>query len=151
MYGAWMIARQCITVSGVKTELLLSVTIVVNGEEGGVGTLGSESCPTCLPLRLAYQAPVKSCLTFWISSGKDSVMEQIPAHHSYKQTIQKVELYYEKENMTTLKNNTVQRNENCSADCMCCSSFRKVIASTIQPDPQLRILKEVDRMFPFMI
>ena len=43
MYGARMIARQCITVSGVKTELLLSVTIVVNGEEGGVGTLGSES------------------------------------------------------------------------------------------------------------
>ena len=53
MYGARMIARQCITVSGVKTELLLSVTIVVNGEEGGVGTLGSESFPTCLPLRLA--------------------------------------------------------------------------------------------------
>ena len=78
-------------------------------------------------------------------------MEQLPAHHSNKQTIQKVELHYEKENMTTLKNNTVQRNENCSADCMCCSSFRKVIASTIQPDPQLRILKEVDRMFPFMI
>ena len=46
MYGARMIARQCITVSGVKTELLLSVTIVVNGEEGGVGTLGSESFPT---------------------------------------------------------------------------------------------------------
>ena len=33
MYGARMIARQCITVSGVKTELLLSVTNVVNGEE----------------------------------------------------------------------------------------------------------------------
>ena len=57
MYGARMIARQCITVSGVKTELLLSVTIVVNGEEGGVGTLGSESFPTCLPLRLASQGP----------------------------------------------------------------------------------------------
>ena len=55
MYGARMIARQCITVSGVKTELLLSVTIVVNGEEGGVGTLGSESFPTCLPLRLAFR------------------------------------------------------------------------------------------------
>ena len=39
MYGARMIACQCITVSGVKTELLLSVTIVVNGEEVGVGTL----------------------------------------------------------------------------------------------------------------
>ena len=57
MYGARMIARQCITVSGVKTELLLSVTIVVNGEEGGVGTLGSESFPTCLPLRLASRGP----------------------------------------------------------------------------------------------
>ena len=33
MNGARMIARQCITVSGVKTLLLLSVTIVVNGEE----------------------------------------------------------------------------------------------------------------------
>ena len=57
MYGARMIACQCITVSGVKTELLLSVTIVVNGKEGGVGTLGSESFPTCLPLRLASQGP----------------------------------------------------------------------------------------------
>ena len=37
---ARMIARQCITVSGVKTELLLSVNIVVNEEEGGVGTTG---------------------------------------------------------------------------------------------------------------
>ena len=45
MYGARMIARQCITVSGVKTLLLLSVTIVVNGEEGGVGNLGSELFP----------------------------------------------------------------------------------------------------------
>ena len=33
MYGARMIARQCITVSVAKTELLLSVTNVVNGEE----------------------------------------------------------------------------------------------------------------------
>ena len=57
MYGAWMIARQCITVSGVKTELLFSVTIVVNGEEGGVGTLGSESFPSCLLLRLASRGP----------------------------------------------------------------------------------------------
>ena len=56
MYGARMIACQCITVSGVKTLLLLSVTIVVNGEESGVGTLGSESFPTCLPLRLALAA-----------------------------------------------------------------------------------------------
>ena len=55
-----MIARQCITVSGVKTELLLSVTIVVNGEEGGVGTLGSESFPTCLPLRLASRGPCEA-------------------------------------------------------------------------------------------
>ena len=60
MYGARMIARQCITVSGVKTELLLSVTIVVNGEEGGVGTLGSESFPTCLPLRLASRGPCEA-------------------------------------------------------------------------------------------
>ena len=47
MYGARMIARQCITVSGVKTELLLSVTNVVIGEEGGVDTLGSESFQSC--------------------------------------------------------------------------------------------------------
>ena len=60
MYGARMIARQCITVSGVKTELLLSVTIVVNREEGGVGTLGSESFPTCLPLRLASRGPCEA-------------------------------------------------------------------------------------------
>ena len=33
--------------------LLLSATIVVNGEVWGIGTLGSESFPTCLPLRLA--------------------------------------------------------------------------------------------------
>ena len=39
MYGARMIARQCITVSGVKTELFLSVTNVVNGEEWGVSNL----------------------------------------------------------------------------------------------------------------
>ena len=57
MYGARMIARQCITVSGVKTLLLLSVTIVVNGVEWGVGTIGSRSFPTCLPLRLASQGP----------------------------------------------------------------------------------------------
>ena len=61
MYGARMIARQCITVSGVKTELLLSVTIVVNGEEGGVDTLGSESFPTCLPSRLASQLLERFC------------------------------------------------------------------------------------------
>ena len=60
MYGARMIARQCITVSGDKTELLLSVTIDVNGEEGGVGTLGSESFPTCLPLRLASRGPCEA-------------------------------------------------------------------------------------------
>ena len=41
----------------IVTFLLLSVTIVVNGEEGGVGTLGSESFPTCLSLRLASQGP----------------------------------------------------------------------------------------------
>ena len=75
MYGARMIARQCITVSGVKTELLLSVTIVVNGEEGGVGTLGSESFPTCLPLRLASQGPGEVLSYFWISFGRDSVMD----------------------------------------------------------------------------
>ena len=53
MYGSRMIACQCITVSGIKTMLLLSATIVVNGEVWGIGTLGSESFPTCLPLRLA--------------------------------------------------------------------------------------------------
>ena len=86
MYGSRMIACQCITISGIETMLLLSVTIVVNGEVWGVGTLGSESFPICLPLRLASHGLARSCLTYWISSGKDSVMEQLPAHHSNKQT-----------------------------------------------------------------
>ena len=57
MYGARMIARQCITVSGVKTLLLLLITIMANGGKWGVDTLGSESFPTCLPLRLASRGP----------------------------------------------------------------------------------------------
>ena len=52
-----MIARQCITVSGVKTLLLLLITIMANGGKWGVDTLGSESFPTCLPLRLASRGP----------------------------------------------------------------------------------------------
>ena len=57
MYGARMIARQCITVSGVKTLLLLLITIMANGGKWGVDTLGSESFPICLPLRLASRGP----------------------------------------------------------------------------------------------
>ena len=57
MYGAQMIARQCIIVSGVKTLLFLLITIMANGGEWGVDTLGSESFPTCLPLRLASRSP----------------------------------------------------------------------------------------------
>ena len=57
MYGARMIACQYITVSGVKTELLLSVTIVVNGEEGGVGTLGSESVSNLLAIKAGLPGP----------------------------------------------------------------------------------------------
>ena len=57
MYGARMIARQSITVPGVKTLLFLLITIMANGGEWGVDTLGSESFPTCLPLRLASQGP----------------------------------------------------------------------------------------------
>ena len=34
----------------------------------------------------APRAPVRSCLTCWISSGRDSVMEQLSAHHINKQT-----------------------------------------------------------------
>ena len=52
-----MIARQCTTVSGVKTLLLLLITIMANGGKWGVDTLGSESFPTCLPLRLASRGP----------------------------------------------------------------------------------------------
>ena len=45
--------------------------------KGGVGvdTLGSESFPTCLPLRLASQGPGEVLSYFWISSGRDSVMD----------------------------------------------------------------------------
>ena len=57
MYGARMITRQCITVSGVKTLLLLLKTIMANGGKWGVDTLGSKSFLTCLPLRLASQGP----------------------------------------------------------------------------------------------
>ena len=39
----------------------------------------------CLNFTPTY-APARSCLTCWISSGRDSVMEQLPAHHSNKQT-----------------------------------------------------------------
>ena len=89
MYGARMIARQCITVSGVKTELLLSVTNVVNGEKGGVGTLGSESFTTCLPLRLATQGPseVLSYLLdkFWERLGNRAVTGP-PHKQTNKQT-----------------------------------------------------------------
>ena len=106
----------------------------------GFDTLGSESFPTCFPLRLAYQGPGE-VLSYLLDKFCERLRYGVvTGPHFNKQTIQKVELHYEKENMTTLKNNTVQRNENCSADCMCCSSFRKVITSTIQPDPQLRIL-----------
>ena len=85
MYGARMIARQCITVSGVKTELLLSVTIVVNGEEGGVGTLGSESFPTCLPLRLAYQGPGK-VLSYLLDKFWERLSNGAVTGPSHKQT-----------------------------------------------------------------
>ena len=60
MYGARMIARRYITVSGVKTLLLLLITIMANGGKWGVDTLGSESFPTCLPLRLASRGPCEA-------------------------------------------------------------------------------------------
>ena len=57
MYGARMIACQCITVLGVKTLLFDLIATFANGGEWGVDTLGSESFPTCLPIRLASQGP----------------------------------------------------------------------------------------------
>ena len=85
MYGARMIARQCITVSGVKTELLLSVTIVVNGEEGGVGTLGSESFPTCLPLRLASRGPCEA-LSYLLDKFRERFSNGAVTGPPHKQT-----------------------------------------------------------------
>ena len=64
MYGALMIARQSITVPGVKTLHLLLITIMANGGKWGVDTLRSESFPTCLPLRLArgiYSSMKSNC------------------------------------------------------------------------------------------
>ena len=94
MYGARMIARQCITVSGVKTELLLSVTIVVNGEEGGVGTLGSESFPTCLPLRLASRGPCK-VLSYLLDKFRERISNGAvtgPPHKQNKRMVFFVEI-----------------------------------------------------------
>ena len=39
MYGARMTARQCITVPGAKTLLLLLIKIMANGGKWGVDTL----------------------------------------------------------------------------------------------------------------
>ena len=66
MYGARMIARQCITVPGVKTLLLLLITTMANGGEWGVDTLGSELFPICLPLRLASRGPSEFLVLFYL-------------------------------------------------------------------------------------
>ena len=57
MYGARMIARQCITVPGVKTLLLLLITIMANGGKWGVDTLGSESVSNLLAIKAGLPGP----------------------------------------------------------------------------------------------
>ena len=57
MYGARMIARQCITVSCVKTLLLLLITIMANGGKWGVDTLGSEVVSNLLAIKAGLPGP----------------------------------------------------------------------------------------------
>ena len=57
MYGARMIACQCIPVPGVKTLLLLLITIMANGGNWGVDTLGSESVSNLVAIKAGLPGP----------------------------------------------------------------------------------------------
>ena len=57
MYRARMIARLCITFFGVKTLLLLLITIMANGGKWGVDTLGSESVSNLLAIKAGLPGP----------------------------------------------------------------------------------------------
>ena len=84
MYRARMNARQCITVSGVKTLLFLLITTMANGGEWGVDTLGSELFPTCLPLRLASRGP-SEVLSYLLDKFRERLsMEQLPLQNKDK-------------------------------------------------------------------
>ena len=82
MYRAWMIACQCITASGVKTLLLLSLTNVVNREEWG-GWHSREQVVSNLLASWGHREVLSYLLDKF---GRDSLMEQLPAHHINKQT-----------------------------------------------------------------
>ena len=59
MYGARMIACQCIPVPGVKTLLLLLITIMANVGKWGVDTLGRESVSNLLAIKAGLQGPLR--------------------------------------------------------------------------------------------
>ena len=70
----------------------LSVGIVLVVRDAWFGT--SRGAPGIYIIILPPGAPARSCLTSWISSGRDSVMEQLPAHHINKQTNKKQTMRY---------------------------------------------------------
>ena len=83
MYGSRMIACQCITVSGIETMLLLSVTIVVNGFKWVAEIVALyTTMSVCLSVRptVVLEGDIRSFHTWHLGSLKLDFREKRSSH-----------------------------------------------------------------------